>query len=57
MNCLKCGYSLEKDETELCERCYDEFIKWSFRRFTYLAKKKENPLELWLEEVKEHGKD
>lgn len=61
MNCRKCGRFLEKYENDLCKRCYEEFIKWSSRRFTRLATKKlgedENPLTLWLKEVKKHGKD
>ena len=58
MNCLRCGQFIKTKseyETFLCEKCYEEFMKWSFRRFTYLAKKVENPLELWLSEVKKHG--
>ena len=54
MNCLRCGQFLKKDETDLCEGCYEKFMKWSSRRFIYLAKKKENPIELWLEEVRKY---
>jgi len=53
-NCRRCGGFLEKYESLLCARCYEEFSEWSKKRFTHLARKNENPLELWLKEVEKH---
>ncbi len=47
-NCRRCGRFIEKYESLLCAKCYEEFFQWSLRRFTYLARKNQNPLELWL---------
>jgi len=53
-NCSRCGKFLGKTDCLLCDECYEEFIKWSFRRFSQLASQNENLIELWLKEDKKN---
>lgn len=53
MNCLRCGKFIKKDETLLCETCYNEFWRYVEKNWRRLLARKESEdlIQLWLREL------